>query len=197
MRMPTLETDRLLVRPFAIDDLDAIHGILNEAFQTNVSLDERRHWLRWSLLNEVQLSELRQPPYGDRAVVLKRSGQVIGAVGYVPQLMPFGCLPGFTYTSDRYTTEFGLFWAIDRQHRRRGYASEAARALVAYAFDELHLARIVATTEHDNLASQAVMRRLGMRLLRNPSPEPPWMQVVGIIVAPLPAGEGSGVRENT
>lgn len=36
-------------------------------------------------------------------------------------------------------------------------------------------------TEYDNLASQAVMRKLGMRLERNPLLEPRWLQVVGIL----------------
>ena len=55
--------------------------------------------------------------------------------------------------------------------------------LVAYGFAEMRLQRIVATTEHANTASQAVMSRLGMRLDRNPEPEPPWFQVVGILDA--------------
>jgi hypothetical protein len=41
--------------------------------------------------------------------------------------------------------------------------------------------RLIATTEHANVASQAVMRRLGMRLLMNPHPEPSWLQVVGVL----------------
>ena len=44
-----------------------------------------------------QLAKLRQPPYGDRAVVLKPTGRLIGACGYVPCLNPlcykwWGCL---------------------------------------------------------------------------------------------------------
>ena len=54
------------------------------------------------------------------------------------------------------------------------------------AFDELALARIVATTEHDNLRSIAVMRRLGMTIERNPLPEPHWFQTVGVLVNPGP-----------
>ncbi len=55
-----------------------------------------------------------------------------------------------------------------------------------YAFDTLRVRRIVATTEHDNAGSQGVMRRLGMRLERNPFPEPPWLQVVGVLDNPSP-----------
>ncbi len=181
--MPVLETERLSVRPFVMDDLAEIHRILNAAFATNVTLNERRTWLQWSIANVEQLAQLHQPPYGDRAIVLKATKQLIGAIGYAPSLMPFGALPEFDYTSARRTPEVGLFWAIDAPQRRHSYASEAARAMIDYAFSELHLARIVATTEHDNLASQAVMRKVGMRLLLNPSGEPHWMQAVGVISA--------------
>jgi [ribosomal protein S5]-alanine N-acetyltransferase len=43
------------------------------------------------------------------------------------------------------------------------------------------LRRVVATTTYDNEASMGVMRKLGMRIERNPFPDPPWLQVVGIL----------------
>ena len=89
------------------------------------------------------------------------------------------------------TPEVGLFWAIDPAQQRQGYATEAARALIDYAFDRLRLWRILATTEYDNHASQAVMLKAGMTLTRNPRPDPPWMQVVGVRTAtpsPEPLG---------
>ena len=43
------------------------------------------------------------------------------------------------------------------------------------------LDHIVATTERDNLASQAVMRHLGMRMHENALDEPEWFQLVGIL----------------
>lgn len=53
--------------------------------------------------------------------------------------------------------------------------------MIAHAFTDLRLKRIVATTEFDNLESQGVMKKLGMTLTRNPLPEPPWLQVVGVL----------------
>ena len=76
-------------------------------------------------------------------------------------------------SSGFWTPEVGLFWAIDAAYRRQGYASEAAQALIDFAFNEMRLGRIIATTETDNLASQAVMRKLGMRICHNPLPTPP------------------------
>ena len=45
---------------------------------------------------------------------------------------------------------------------------------------------IIATTTDDNAASIAVMRKVGMVVERNPLPEPPWFQVVGILVNTKP-----------
>jgi RimJ/RimL family protein N-acetyltransferase len=186
LHLPVLETPRLIVRPFALDDLEVCHQLFDvEAFQTGRSLAERRQWLEWNLRNHEALAQLAQPPYGDRAVVLKSTGEVVGAVGLVPSLGPFGRLPSFGADAQarRFQAEVGLFWATRTAHCRQGYAVEAARALIAYAFAVLMLGRVVATTEHANPASQAVMRRLGMTIERNPLPEPEWFQTVGVLFA--------------
>jgi len=192
-RMPPLETARLIIRPFVMPDLDALHRIvdveLSEAdFGTEgaQSLDERREWLEWAVLNYDQLAKMYQPPYGDRAIVLKQSGQLIGAIGYVPCMMPFGQLPAFAAgqgeaTARLATCELGLYYALAPAHQRKGYTSEAAAAMVEYAFQSMQLRRVVATTTFDNEASMGVMRKLGMRIERNPFPDPPWLQVVGFI----------------
>jgi len=192
-RMPPLETARLIIRPFVMPDLDALHRIvdveLSEAdfgAEGAQSLDERREWLEWAVLNYDQLAKMYQPPYGDRAIVLKQSGQLIGAIGYVPCMMPFGQLPAFAAgqgeaTARLATCELGLYYALAPAHQRKGYTSEAAAAMVENAFQSMQLRRVVATTTFDNEASMGVMRKLGMRIERNPFPDPPWLQVVGFI----------------
>jgi len=191
--MPSIETDRLLIRAFETGDLIDIGRILDQARAKDSNPEEdpaqreRQSWLDWSILNQEWLPKLRQPPYGDRAVVLKSAGSVIGAVGLVPLLAPFDQFPelrGNGSATGQFTPEVGLYWVIDHVHRRRGYALEAARALVALAFTELHLKRILATTEHTNAASQGVMRALGMAISHNPRPTPEWLQIVGILRNP-------------
>ncbi len=200
--MDELNTERLLIRPFIGTDLEEIHRILNAAFKTgepdhlDVGLADRRSWLEWNGLNARWLPAMFQPPYGDRAVVLKATGELIGAAGYVPLLMPFDQIPELARTpgphdSSLVMPEVGLFWAIDPVRQGHGYATEAGAALVEYAFAGLRLWRLVATTEYNNHASQAVMRKLGMMLSRNPHPQPGWMQVVGVRYAePLLQQEG-------
>lgn len=198
MLMPSLSTDRLVIRPFTSEDLDPIHRILDvELADADVGSEgampreARARWLAWTALGYEELAHLRQPPYGDRAVTLRDTGEVIGAVGYVPSLAPFGQIPSLGRggrggsAAQLNTPEVGLYYAISPAHQRRGHAAEAARALVDHAFHALRLSRVVATTQRDNAASIAVMRRLGMRVEENPRPEPPWLQVVGVLESPL------------
>ena len=190
--MPVLETPRLLIRPFESGDLQAVYRLFDlELFSATepdrtAALGKRAEWLQWAALNHRQLALLDQPPYGDRAVILKESGTLIGSVGFVPCLAPFAQMPNFDYhepsaSAVRSNPELGLFYAISPSYQRRGYATEAARSMIDYAFRSLRLKQIIATTQYDNLASQAVMRKLGMTLARNPLPEPPWLQVVGVL----------------
>lgn len=189
-----LETPRLIVRAFQPDDLHAIHRILDLTFgdgskiADEEALAERRSWLEWSRLSAEWFPKMFQPPYGDRAVVLKSSNKVIGAVGLVPCFDVFEQIPGLGRggpPSANRVTEMGLFWAIDPDHQRQGYTTEAAQALIDFAFQQLCVKRLIATTEYDNAASQGVMRKLGMTLARNPLPNPPWLQVVGILANPV------------
>jgi ribosomal-protein-alanine N-acetyltransferase len=191
--MPPLETTRLIIRPFVMEDLDAAHRLFDiELNADDVGAEkmgtkkERSEWLQWTVLNYMQLAKLNQPPYGDRAIILKSTGTLIGACGYVPCLNAFEQMPNFDYydasrNPGRYSTEFGLFYAIAPSHQRQGYASEAAHALIDYAFGQLRIKRIIATTNFDNMSSIAVMRKLSMKIEKNPLAEPPWLQVVGIL----------------
>ena len=183
------ETQRLIVRAFRVEDASDYQRIKQATFGDDVDTgevaarDDPTPFVAWSRLSHEWFPKMHQPPYGDRAIVLKETGTLIGAIGYVPCLMPFDQIPEMregSEVSGFSTPEFGLFWMIDPAYQRHGYASEAAAAMVDYAFSRLHLKRIIATTEYDNLASQAVMRKVGMKLLRNPRPEPVWMQVVGV-----------------
>lgn len=188
LEMPVLETARLIVRPFVLDDLDVIHPILNVSFG-EVPLEERREWLQWATLNHVALARLYQPPYGDRAMVLKASGAVIGSVGLVPAFGTYRRLPSFRRDGEAEDAfvqpEFALFWAVAPAHQRQGYAVEAAQGLIDWAFKQFGIRRIIAETGYDNVASQGVMQRLGMTVERNPKPEErPWFQVVGVLYNP-------------
>lgn len=193
MRIPPLETERLVIRPFTIDDLDAIHQLLDidlitADFGTEgaTTRHEREQWLQWTISSYEALAKLYQPPYGDRAIVLKQTQQVIGACGFVPSFGPFDQLPSLSSNEQGTSVhlnspEFGLFYALSPNYQRQGYATEAAKTLINYAFKQLNLQRIVATTTCENEASIGVMRNVGMLIEKNPYPDPPWFQVVGML----------------
>ncbi len=176
MRVPLLETGRLLIRPFVMDDLNAIHQLLDIDLMTAdfgtegaTTRHEREQWLQWTIASYTELAKLNQPPYGDRAIVLKQTQQVIGACGFVPSFGPFAQLPSFSSNGQDASIhlkspEFGLFYALSPAHQGQGYATEAVRVLIHYAFTQLYLQRIVATTTYDNEASIGVMRKVGMRI---------------------------------
>lgn len=193
MRAPPLETERLIIRPFTMDDLEDVHQMLDVDLadvdfgsEGEKSLHERQQWLQWTVMSYEELAKLYQPPYGERAVILKQTGQLIGACGFVPCLNVFEQLPSFSTTvvdqSESFnSTEFGLYYALSPAHQRQGYATEAVKAMIDYAFTELNLRRIVATTTYDNVPSIGVMQKVGMRIEKNPFADPPWLQVVGIL----------------
>lgn len=188
-----LETSRLLIRSFKPADTAAYLRIKERAFDRSsqeadaASLAEMESWVEWSRLSHEWFPKMHQPPYGDRAIVHRASDALIGAVGYVPCLATFEQFPELCdaeSASGFATPEFGMYWVIDPVFQRQGYATEAAMAMVEHAFLTLHLKRIIATTDYENHASQAVMRKLGMTLLRNPEPEPPWLQMIGLLNNP-------------
>ncbi len=189
MWMPPVETKRLLVRPFLLQDLADVYRILDvETMQEPRELAERETWLRWTIAGYSEYARMYQFPYGDRAIVLRETGDLVGVVGFVPCLDSFAQIPGMTKLAgqddgvpQKTNAEVGLFWATTPTHQREGIATEAAELLVEYAFSHFHLERLIATTSFDNAASIGVMHKLRMRIERNPFDEPSWLQVVGIL----------------
>lgn len=191
MDMPSLETERLRIRPLTTDDLADVSHLLDVELSEAVSGSEkatapaeRERWLRWTMLNYDELAALKQPPYGERAVVLKQTGQLIGLCGLVPCLAPFEQLAhpaGEGTPQILYTNEMGLYYAFSPAYQRQGYATEASRALIEFAFLRLRLKRIVAMTTFDNAASIRVMEKLRMHVERNPYSGPQWFQVTGFL----------------
>lgn len=190
--MPVLSTGRLVIRPFEEEDLPAVHRILDLELNEGWSQVERRRYIDWRILSYAHLGALYQPPYGERAIVRQADDEIVGVCGLVPSMGPFGLLPSFSEVpiEDRHLSfpEVGLYYALAPKEQGKGYATEAARALIDYGFSAWNLHRIVATTTRDNARSMSVMRRLGMKVERNPEPEPEWFQVIGVLPNPALGG---------
>jgi RimJ/RimL family protein N-acetyltransferase len=178
--MRDLETRRLLIRAFTPGDLRAFRELRElQATDDELALEH----LTYCQIADRVTERLKQPPLFDRAIALKGDGRLLGSVGFVSCVAPFGLIPGFGGKATKNQLELGLYWATHPGERGHGYASEAARAMIDYAFEALGIGRIVAVTEHTNVASIAVMRSLGMRIERNPQNEPAWFQTVGFLDA--------------
>lgn len=95
MKMPPLETERLVIRLVTPDDLGDLYRIIDCDCFGSRSLDDeaargpRKVWLEWNRLSDEQQARLGHPPYGDRAITLKSDRRLIGVCGFVPSFGPF------------------------------------------------------------------------------------------------------------
>ncbi len=181
-----IQTERLRIRYYRQTDLENRYRLTVEAFKSNTTHKAIQNWFSWTTQNYVALAELHQPPYGDYAIEHLASGLVIGSVGIVQSVVPWGVLNGESSDQHHYlvSPEFGLFWGILPEYQRQGYATEAGQAIINYLFQEWSVKQVVATTEFDNIPSQKSMEKLGMQLYRNPTKEPFWCEVVGLLKHP-------------
>ncbi|MCH7336226.1 GNAT family N-acetyltransferase [Acinetobacter sp. NIPH 2699] len=102
--------------------------------------------------------------WGFWAVELKENHQFIGFVGLHDQPTQFSFSP---------CVEIG--WRLDQPYWGQGYATEAAKAALAFAFNQLKLDKVVSFTTLENEKSQAVMKKLEMRKVttfQHPALEP-------------------------
>jgi ribosomal-protein-alanine N-acetyltransferase len=193
--MDSLETERLCIRPFTMDDLEEAHRLLDQDIQwagPEFTLEQRRKkvQLHISLAQWDDTERL----YGNRALLLKTSGEMVGFVGFHPDLWPpawklafwpalFGLSPDDA-TLRCASLELGLGYALSTRHRHQGYAAEAVQAFLDHAFRELRVGRVLAATERGNEDSVALMQRVGMRIARHPDPAAVYPAAVGVIENP-------------
>ena len=183
MKIERIDAGRLRIRQFNSDDVQHCRRFRHDVFGLDEGAAPAQSWLRWTIDSYRELANLGQPPYADYAVVLKDGGAFVGSVGIVPTVVPWGALKGDA--QDRLLSpEIGLFWGILPEFRQRGYATEAARALLDVLFRELKARQVVATTTRDNIASRRTMEKLDMNLYENPHPAPAWRQIVGCTLNP-------------
>lgn len=150
--IPTLETERLRLRPFQLSDLDAYAGFCADAevmkfigpgsiFSRNESWNHIARMLgHWQLLK-----------HGMWAVEELATGLLVGRVG---SLQPEGW-PGFE-----------LGWLLGRPFWGNGFAVEASEAALGYAFNALDQSHVISLMYPENSASIKVAERLGETLER-------------------------------
>ena len=145
-------TERLHLRPFAPADLDAlvaIHGDPDVVRYLYFDVRDRDE-LRGVLAEKQQRDVLAKE--GDAlnlAAVLRDTGELVGDMTL------------FWRSEEHRQGEVG--YIMHPAHGGRGYATEAARALLRVGFEDLRLHRITGRLDARNVPSERVLERLGMR----------------------------------
>ena len=148
----TLATERLILRPFTMEDQQALFTITNEPnifqyFPTKTAWDMEK--VERSI--KYQTAHWEKFGYGQLAVTLRDSLQLIGWCG-----LEF--LPDTNETEVGYLLS-GEFWG-------KGYATEAAKVSVHFGLNEIGLKEIIGLTDPLNIASQRVLEKSGMAFTR-------------------------------
>jgi RimJ/RimL family protein N-acetyltransferase len=147
-----LETERLRLRFLTMDDVESIFAVIGDPetmkfFPVRLTGDDA---VRWVTRN---LERYRTDGHGLFAVVLKSNGEVIGNCGVVRQEV-----------EGQSMLEVGYHFR--REYWGHGYATEAARACMTYAFQKLGAERVVSFILAENVPSRRVAERNGMTVER-------------------------------
>ncbi len=148
-------TARLRIRDWTPNDLEALVPIFAKPevwrfpFGRGLRAEETETYLRRKI--SAQDAGTASPS----AVEERSTGRILGYVAlsppdWLPEVMP----------------SFEIGWRLDPPFWGKGLATEGARALLAYGFEQMSLTEILSIYEPDNVASGRVMQRLGMRFDR-------------------------------
>jgi len=143
-----IHTQRLLLRQWRDDDLDAFAEL-------NADPEVMRHFPRTLSRAESDTLVARQ-----RTLIAER-GWGLWAVDAPEGFIGFVGLSEPRFEA-HFTPAVEVGWRLAQRGWRKGYATEAARAAIAYGFGELGLDEIVSFTYVGNVRSRGVMERLGM-----------------------------------
>jgi RimJ/RimL family protein N-acetyltransferase len=145
-------TPRLSIRPAIADDAAAVWRIRR--------IPEVNLWMTSDDSDPDSFAERFADP--DRlavTLVVEKDGALIGDL----MLMIQDAWSQKEVREQAAGTQAEIGWVIDPDHSGRGYATEAARALIETCFGPLGLRRVIAQCFADNTASWRVMEKVGMR----------------------------------
>ena len=149
--MPEIETARLYLRQFTPDDLDDLYRIYSDPeimkYLTGVRSREATE-----IAIHTMLKRWEENNFGMWAVVHKIDRKMIGRCGL-----------GFLDN----TPEVELGYVLNKLYWNQGLVTEASLASLNYGFEILQLDRIVAIARPENIASQRVIQKVGMKYEKN------------------------------
>ena len=146
-----IKTQRLLLRPIGLQDLETAFAYASDAENTKFMTflpDDDIEQTRDFLERCERQWQKQQPDYYEFAIV--QGSRHIGGVSiYLDR--------------SKNTCEFG--WILDKNYHGMGYATEAAKAVLDFAVQELGVTHFVAHCDSENKASQNVMSKLGLNCI--------------------------------
>lgn len=146
-----LETERLLFRELNENDLVALRPILGDIetmYAWEYGFNDEQ------ILGMINRHMERYKKYGFscNATIEKSTGTLIGIIGVLPEeINGKECI--------------GVGYILGKEYWGRGYAIEASRAWLAYAFDTLNAGEVIADIRPENTASRKVVEKLGMKIV--------------------------------
>lgn len=148
--IPTLETERLVLRPFDLADAPAVEEMAGAPEIAAMTFNIPHPYPAGGAASWIGTHDAAAASGEDFtfAVTRKPDGALLGAISIV-------------VTAAHRRGELG-YW-LGRQYWGRGYMTEAARRVVAFGFTELGLNRVQATCFPRNVASARVLRKAGLR----------------------------------
>ena len=148
-----IETERTLLRPFALNDAAALHEITKQpdimryVAHPHQSIKETEGYISHGFL-----PHYKEHGYGRLAVIDKASKQLIG-------------FSGLKYL--REINDVDLAYTLHSNFWGRGLATEIATACISYASKELHIKRVIGLSTPNNKHSINVLTKIGMRYEKN------------------------------
>ena len=149
MNVPVLETERLILRPYARADLEAVYLMVSDPEIRRFfpqGPDIKREDVLASLPK--RLGFWRANGFGQFGVFEKPGDKMAGYCG-------------LKFLDD--TAEVEVYYGFFRDYWGKGYATESAAAVLRFGFQETPLERIVGVTHTENFASQKVLEKIGLK----------------------------------
>ncbi|MDQ6645935.1 MAG: GNAT family N-acetyltransferase [Pseudomonadota bacterium] len=156
--LPRIETQRLILRPPQAEDFDAYAANMADAEAARFIGGQQPRAVAWRGFLSIAGAWMIQG-FSMFSVIEKASGRWVGRSGpWHPEGWP--------------GTEVG--WALCRSAWGKGYACEGAVAAIDWAFDQLDWNEVIHSIAPDNVASQALARRLGSSCRGSGQLPPPY-----------------------
>ena len=149
-RIPVLETDRLRLRGWMPEDLDVMAAI-NEDPRVADWLGGVNTRERTEARMKAWLDQWNERGYGQWAVEERATGRLAGRVGFTHHA---------DWAASPHDAEIG--WVLGHDFWGRGYATEAATAVLVWAQERDNLTTIISITRPNNARSRRVMEKLGL-----------------------------------